>query len=450
MQDTVRTLYGPLMEAFFPFAVTLVAVWITVVGYYFLMGKLKETGAGALASALAIPAITTVIFTPYLYFQWVYLPATQLIVKLSGFFIAPGASGDPLAIIFTQLDHRWADIFALIEEIGGSGGRFDFTPYLFVVALSLIFGVLYAVFVLFMAMGFFGANVLLVLGGLFIFFLPFKSTRFMFSSWARALANYALIPIFTALVMAVTLDAVTHAITDLRMDNSGSLFSLEMGNAMLIGGIGIFFHLKASELAAALTGGQPAGMTGLLAMAPMAAAGLGAGIRFAGQASGANRLAGKAGELLGKGRDRAASAIGQRGYSALKGIGGAAAQRASSALKGAGSGAGQGVRQSIASGGAATAQKAVAAGGSRSAPPRPAAPSGSGGGAKGGRSAPKGRAPQSRPASGKSASSTMSGGTTSGRGGAGTANRGTQGKAGRPESRQGQRRSGARKSGSDK
>src|SRR5690625_270262 len=101
MQGTVRGVYGPLMESFFPFAVVIVALWITVVGYLFLMGKLKETGAGALASALAIPAITTVIFTPYLFFQWIYLPATRLIVDLSGFFIAPGASGDALAMIFT-------------------------------------------------------------------------------------------------------------------------------------------------------------------------------------------------------------------------------------------------------------------------------------------------------------------------------------------------------------
>lgn len=322
MATTVRELYSPLMDSFSGFAFTIVTLWVAIVGYLFLKGKLKEAGQGAIISALLVAVIAGIVFTPRLYAEWIYQPLINTVTRLSAFLVQPTGEAS-LRTLFTSLDERFASVFGYIEALSDEGGMMNLTPVLFSIIMGLIFGFLYAIFILFMAIGFFGMNVMLVFGGIFFFFAAFKSTRFMFTSWLRALANYSLIPVFTALVMAVTLTFVESAFMDLAAQDTTDLWSIEVANALLVGLLGIFFHLKASEFAAAITGGQPAGMMGIMAGAPALAGAIRGGVGGLMKASGASKGMQRLGGALGQARDAAYSGVASlpaRAYSKLRGL----------------------------------------------------------------------------------------------------------------------------------
>lgn len=322
MATTVRELYAPLMESFSGFAFTIVALWVAIIGYLFLKGKLKEEGQSFLISALLLVIIAGIVFTPRLYAEWIYQPLIETVTKLSAFLVKPSGEAS-LRTLFISLDERFSDVFGYIEALSDEGGMTNFTPYIFSFVMALIFGALYAIFILFMAIGFFGMNVMLVFGGIFMFFAAFKSTRFMFTSWIRALANYSLIPVFTALVMTVTLTFIESAFMDLAAQDTTDLWSIEVANALLVGLLGIFFHMKASEFAAAITGGSPAGMMGILAAAPAVAGAMRGGMGALMNASGASKKMQQLGNVLGQVRDSTYSGVASmpaRAYSKLRGL----------------------------------------------------------------------------------------------------------------------------------
>lgn len=322
MATTVRELYSPLMESFSGFAFTIVALWVALIGYLFIKGKLKEAGESLFISSLILVVIAGIVFTPSLYAEWIYQPLIQTVMKLSSFLVTPTGETS-LRTLFVNLDERFSEVFGYIEALSDEGGFTNITPVIFSITMGIIFAALYAIFILFMAIGFFGMNVMLVFGGIFLFFAPFKSSRFLFTSWLRALANYSLIPVFTALVMAVTLTFIESAFRDLAAQDTTDLWSMEVANALLVGALGIFFHMKASEFAAAITGGSPAGMMGILAAAPMVGGALRGAIGGVMNASGASKGLQSFGNKLGSARDAAFSGLANmpaRAYSRLRGL----------------------------------------------------------------------------------------------------------------------------------
>lgn len=322
MARGVRTIYGPLMESFSGIALTITAIWVVLVGYMFLKGKLREAGTDAMISAVLLSIIAGIIFTPRVFGSWIYDPITSTVTELCAFLVAPSGGGG-LPALFVTLDERFSEVFGYIEAISDNADMWNITPLFFSAVLALMFGVLYLIFIVFMATGFFGMNVMLVFGGIFMFFAAFKGTRFLFASWLRTLANYALIPIFTALVMTFTLAGIQSAFADLAAQETTDLWSMEVANAMIVGGLGIFFHWNAPQLAAAITGGQPSGLsivpiaTGLMggaASRAVGATGIGRGLQRLGQLrDAAYRKAG--GAALG-----AVAGGGARAYSALRGV----------------------------------------------------------------------------------------------------------------------------------
>lgn len=267
METAVITLYGPLIGSFRGLALTFLTIWIVLVGYAFIQGMLKEHGRSILTSTAILAIVSGIVFSARVYADWVYYPVINLMQDLAAFIVAPNAPGG-LPGLFTGLDYRFTQVFAFIEAIGDEGSITNLTPYLFSMLMGAVFAILYSVFIVYMAIGFFGVNVLMVFGGIFLFFAAFKGTRFLFASWLRAMCNYALVPIFTSLVMSITLGFIESAFADLVVSKTESLWNIEIGNALLVGVLGIFFHLKASDFAAAITGGQPAGLMGMAALAP--------------------------------------------------------------------------------------------------------------------------------------------------------------------------------------
>lgn len=204
---------------------SLLAIFIALFGIRMLLGDVPDLrdGVGAvvkigfvLALATAWPAYQTLIYNVTL-----KAPA-ELAAEVGGAAALPGTSGD-LVERLDAADHSFKTLAIL-----GVGVAFQpqnapesaqFAPTPFVGFDRFALGASRATF-LASAIGSFAvlrlcAGILLALGPLFIAFLLFDGTRWMFEGWVRTLAALALGAVAATLVLAIELSLLEPWLADL-------------------------------------------------------------------------------------------------------------------------------------------------------------------------------------------------------------------------------------------
>lgn len=157
--------------------------------------------------------------------------------------------------IFSAIGDIWDRInfsFSLKEE----GQYKDAVAGLFAV-LMLIFtyGFLYLVFSVLIFVAFFGLYVWL--GVLPIVLLLGVINRQMIQQWIKQVLTYVFMPVFTAIVMSITLWILDSSLEGLlRLKDAASLYNADLAYAIFGGVLSIGMHWKAADFAAALAGGM--------------------------------------------------------------------------------------------------------------------------------------------------------------------------------------------------
>ncbi|OCL81903.1 type IV secretion system protein [Arcobacter porcinus] len=256
--------YQAFIDTFRPLAIVILTLYIMIVSVLLLTGK-TEKSKEIFITVLLSSFISTIVFSYGVYKEWILDTILYQSFKIQGFFLTN--DGSLPSQVFMGIDKTFELFFGKMNELWSKTSIFraDGTlTMIVIIVLSLIFGILYLVYAVLVIFSTFAIFVFFVIGGIPLYFAIMPQTRFIFWAWLRAVLNYALIPIFAAIVMGISIKFLNAAIDDLfAMDiNKNGVLNAAVGNAMFIGCLAIFFHLKAPEFAAALTGGQPSGIGG--------------------------------------------------------------------------------------------------------------------------------------------------------------------------------------------
>lgn len=300
LHDYLFNLLGIVTENLHSTAKILFTLYVIFMFYRLLKGKVGDSVLSFFISFLTVVVVYQFVFNLDQFQAWIYDPIISASLKLSGTFLTVG-QGDSLESMFVKLDEVFGRIFEAIDKVGEKASFWDdfwvqIQIYVIGGAMALVFGVLYAVFIVLFMGGIFGLHVLFVMFGVVGILGAYPYTRHVFFAWLRGIFNYALIPVFTAIIMGITLQFLEEAsvmLAEFDPEKDGGLLDSDAaGTALLIGAASIYFHFKAPEYAATITGGTASGMSGLVA--PLAAVGGAAANRAAAgaQSLGVNGAAG--------------------------------------------------------------------------------------------------------------------------------------------------------------
>lgn len=316
--------YTTLADEFYITASLMVTLYIVFMGYRMIKGEIGDSLKEFLIAFIVIPLCFGIFFNISIFETIIYQPIISTMLGLMG--IAMGADAFSFSLVFKPIDNSFAEIFAAVENVMNQMARFDIGQKILVslvsIGLSLTFGLLYLIFVVLIAGALFAVHVLIVLGPIFGTLAAFKKTRGHFTQWLKTILNYALIPVFTAIIMGITLQFLNVAIQDIGnidIDRDG-IFTKAVGGAFIVGFLSIYIHLKAPELANAITGGQASGVGNFFGgMAAVA----GGGVAAAGMLGG-NKIVNASKTAAGAGMknlvENGAIGMVQNGYSRLRGF----------------------------------------------------------------------------------------------------------------------------------
>jgi hypothetical protein len=255
--------YQAFIEAFRPFAILLLTTYILICAIMIFTGR-SEKPKEMLVTALTAIIISGIVFEYGVYKDWIVDSVIDQTMSLMGFFVGKASATSNASQFFEVMDINFAQIFNMLnlkaDDIGWTTG---WKINLLIFLLTLVYSALYIVFAIIVIASFFALYVFFIIGGIPLFLAIMPSTRFVFWAWLRAIATYALIPMFAAIVMSITLAAVSGVVADLQI-RDGDVWNYSVGAAFFVGFLSIFFLLKCSEFAAALTGGQSGGAGGFI------------------------------------------------------------------------------------------------------------------------------------------------------------------------------------------
>lgn len=270
--------YQPLMDDFHPFAAALFTLFVIIFGLKIMKGELGEHTKKGIQALVISAIVFEVIFDFSIYKTYIVDTVVNLSLHLTSFFVSLG--GHSASSLFSSVDDSFAKIFRRVEQINEAVSWFgDATTKVAILILGALGGFLYILFSVLIMLGVFATYLFLTIGGITFFFFPFESTRFIATAWFRGLMNYALLPVFTGIVMGITLTFLDVATNEFIAVPAGevSVFSSEFGGLIFIIIISSYFHFKVPDFTSALTGGSPTSVAGIgIGGAAFSAAGLAA------------------------------------------------------------------------------------------------------------------------------------------------------------------------------
>lgn len=304
ISEQVTSNFQTLMQIIFPVWSAGVLLFITYVAWEILYGNKEIIVLEVVKHIMSLSLVAVFMGAGGAYLSYV-VP----FVQHSGQEIASALVGGDGGNVLNQIDEIINKIFTIInknDEVASNKGSLSNLGIYFSVWISnliLLIGggvfVLYCAAYLIMAMMMIG--ILLSLGGVFIGFAAFSTTRQMFTAWVGSCFNYIFLNIGYAVLFTILIKYVTDfASVNVNVENEGVFLSI--ASLTLVFSIGVFLLQQVATLMSLLTGGV--GINGLVG----AINGV-AGKALSGLGKGGSRLAGGAANLGQKAREKAWSGV---------------------------------------------------------------------------------------------------------------------------------------------
>lgn len=302
---------------------TIVFLYTVIVGYTVLMGRAGEKSKDWAISAFLLSVLGGIAASPGAYSEWVGGPIYDLAYNLASVGTGSG-SGSGVGGMFDTMESAVGRTLTTIDAINVPGNIItNAWLYIKVAAASFILALLalalYLATLALFCIAFFSLFMMLIAGGPCLWLASFKETRHITKAWLKQTLNYCIWIFYLGVVAGIGVEFVSAAVDDLTrwdLENDG-VFTKDLGNSMLFMALTTYMLLKATDWAAALTGGT-ATNTGVIGAMGGAAGGAMGGAM--------NALGGAAGSAVkwGAGAIANKTSMGNaayRAYSAIKGIG---------------------------------------------------------------------------------------------------------------------------------
>ena len=254
---------GSALQPIFAAILQLLALFIFTT---LLLGKFADKFYNLIKFFVFIVIASLFLGQGDLFKEWIFEPLLDLLVGLM--MILLGNADNILntttigQAIFGGVEQEFDKIFKTIGLMWRDVGWTEFKALLAIVALSLTYGGLYFIFSVLIFIGFFGFFVMMGVFPIVLVMAIF--TRQILLAWFKTAFNYFLIPLFTAIIMSITLLFLDLAINSLdstlfRQETNQEIFTTALGMALFVGVLSIGLHWKAPEFAAGLSGGIASG-----------------------------------------------------------------------------------------------------------------------------------------------------------------------------------------------
>lgn len=289
LNEFMYSIFPTLMNSFGVWIRSFVILYFVIVGILILKGEFGNATNEVATSLVIITILYSIIMESNVYFSMIVNPFINVVNELSGFFVDTinadsfVRKGNGVKGLLMQIDEMFGKIVFIIESMKPSGtivtnGWVYFQALGAIIVLIFFLGATYAAFFALIVIGFFSLYLLFTVGGIFIFFASFKKTRFIFYSWLRAIANYALLIVFTCMVMSICIFGMNVSINALAdVSGANAIFTTQFAASVCWSMLTLAMLLKAPDFAAALSGGQAGSTTGITAGLSMAGGAMAAG-----------------------------------------------------------------------------------------------------------------------------------------------------------------------------
>lgn len=301
----------------------IVFLYTVIVGYMVLMGRVGDKSKDWAISALLLSVLGGIAANQGSYSEWIGSPIYDLAYNLAS--VGPGTDdGKGVSAMFDGLETSIGRTLTTIDNIEVPGNIItNAWLYIKVATASLILALLalalYLVTLALFCIAFFSLFMMILAGGPCLWLASFKETRHITKTWIKQTLNYCLWIFYLGVVAGIGIEFVGAAVDDLMywdLENDG-VFTKELGSSMLFMALTTYMLLKATDWAAALTGGT-ASNTGVIGALGGAAGGaLGGAANLLGGAAGSAAKWG-AGAIA---NNTSAGNMAYRAYSAIRGIG---------------------------------------------------------------------------------------------------------------------------------
>jgi len=318
--------YGSLMDSFGTFFHAAFVLYFVYVGYRYVLGRVEgHDVTEVLQTCLLVTMAFTFVFHTSLYYEYVVRPAFSMLTDALSFILGtiekatsvlPQSQGDAqyfkditsMTQLFTGLDLMFMDFIKTCGGLMPSGWGYLHPGWLLnllaILILILAYAAMFCCFIFMFIMSYFMMWLLFYVGGIVILLGCIKGTRGIFYGWLKMLFNYALISVFTAMVVAICYSGISRAVFAMtHYDSTTVSFTADFLGLFVWCLICLAMTLKTADLASGLTNtvaGSTAGIAGAISGAGgmAAAAGVGAS-SFGGGAIGklATKIGTKAGVI---------------------------------------------------------------------------------------------------------------------------------------------------------
>lgn len=217
------------------------------------------------------------------YWDYFYEPAyevisklTQAVIKVSGH-----ASGGTIKSMLEVVENELSRIFDLQKMISADASWYQVPTMMGGLVICLPYVFIWGIFLAYTLEGIFKLLAVTALAPIFIVCAAFPSTRSFTYTAGRIVLNGGLTVVFAGVAMGFTLSVLKHYLTTVPMSETGMgpgaaawVFSTNYWHLFLIGFISVLFHLKASTIAANISGSSDGpGAAAVVVGAAMLAAG---------------------------------------------------------------------------------------------------------------------------------------------------------------------------------
>ena len=303
MSEQVASNFESLYSVVFPIWSVGLILYYVIVAWEIIYGDKQIVINEFITKFMVLAVISTFLGASAIYTSNVVPFVMNSGQEIAGRIVSNGGDASNTGQLIDKMLSQIIEIGQKAYDLIGEAGWSDKVGYVLIFVLKFVVLVLaggafivYSAAYLVMAMVMVG--ILLSLGGVFIMFAAFPSTRQMFTSWVGSCLNYIFLNISYAILFSLMIKYIDGFIVKNDLSNDSALWSI-----LVIGlsfAVGCFLLQQIAVLVSQLTGGV--GINGLVgSVNGFAKQGLKAA-GFAGR--GAGKTAGAIGNAAAKARDK--------------------------------------------------------------------------------------------------------------------------------------------------
>ena len=267
LEGFLHAIFPSLMNSFGLWIPSLFTLSLILTAIAWLFGKFGESSKEVGISMVMAVILYFLILDTTSYFYWIVDPFFSSFKNISNFFVQKICENNAIGTndvngLFLRLDAMFGKIIESIQLMQPQGNIVTKLWSYIISAIGLIillfaYSLVYLAFFTIMALALFALHIYFLVGGIFIFFAAWKTTRHISWSWFRSVLNQGFVMILASMVMAMCLFGINGALDNFikSADITRGFFTFEYAAIIVWCFVCFIMILKVPDIAASLSGG---------------------------------------------------------------------------------------------------------------------------------------------------------------------------------------------------